>query len=77
MVQKVSADPGTLGVLGFSYLADNADKVRAVQIGGVTPSEETIANLSYPGARKLFVYLKGEHMAAKPKLRDFIAAISR
>jgi len=28
MVQKVSVDPGTLGILGFSYLDENADKVR-------------------------------------------------
>ncbi len=77
IVQKVAADPGTLGVLGYSYLADNADKVRPVQIGGVAPTEETIANLSYPGARKLFIYIKGEHLAAKPKLRDFVAQYAK
>ncbi len=77
IVQKVGADPGTLGVLGYSYLADNADKVRPVQIGGVTPTEKTIANLSYPGARKLFIYIKGEHLAAKPKLRDFVAQYAK
>jgi len=77
MVQKVSSDPGTLGVLGYSYLEQNADKVRAVRIGGVDPTEETIANLSYPGARKLFIYIKGEHMAVKPKLRDFAAQYSK
>jgi phosphate transport system substrate-binding protein len=77
IVQKVATDPGTLGVLGFSYLADNADKVRPVQIAGVTPTEETIANLSYPGARKLYVYIKGEHLAVKPKLRDFVTQYSK
>jgi phosphate transport system substrate-binding protein len=77
MVQKVSADPGTLGILGFSYLDENADKVRPVQIAGVTPTEETIANLSYPGARKLYIYLKGEHMRAKPKMRDFVAQYAK
>jgi phosphate transport system substrate-binding protein len=49
LVQKVSVDPGTLGILGFSYLDENADKVRPVQIAGITPTEETIADLSYPG----------------------------
>ena len=77
MVQKVAADPGTLGILGFSYLDENADKVRPVQIAGITPSEETIANLSYPGARKLYIYLKGEHLQAKPKLRDFVAKYAK
>jgi phosphate transport system substrate-binding protein len=77
IVQKVASDPGTLGVLGYSYLADNADKIRPVKIAGVAPTETTIADLSYPGARKLFIYLKGEHLQAKPKLRDFVTQYSK
>jgi phosphate transport system substrate-binding protein len=77
MVQKVSADPGTLGILGFSYLDENADKVRPVRIAGIAPTEATIADLSYPGARKLYIYLKGEHLAAKPKMRDFVATYAK
>jgi phosphate transport system substrate-binding protein len=77
LVQKVSADPGTLGILGFSYLDENADKVSAVTIAGVVPTETTIANLSYPGARKLFIYLKGEHLQVKPKMRDFVAQYAK
>ncbi|MEO5774716.1 MAG: substrate-binding domain-containing protein [Sphingomicrobium sp.] len=77
LVQKVSADPGTLGVLGYSYLEENKDKVRPVALAGVVPTEETIGNLSYPGARKLFIYVKGEHMQAKPLLRDFAAAYAK
>jgi phosphate transport system substrate-binding protein len=77
LVQKVSSEPGTLGVLGFSYLEENADKVKPVQIAGVSPSEATIANLSYPGARKLYIYIKGEHLPAKPALKDFVAAYSK
>jgi phosphate transport system substrate-binding protein len=76
-VQKVASDPGTLGILGFSYLDENADKIRAVKIAGVLPTEDTIANLSYPGARKLYIYVKGEHMQAKPRLRDFVAQYAK
>ena len=77
LVQKVSSDTGTLGVLGYSYLEQNADRIRAVKIAGVAPTEATIADLSYPGARKLYIYIKGEHMAAKPKLRDFVAQYAK
>ncbi|WP_310468333.1 substrate-binding domain-containing protein [Sphingomonas sp.] len=77
LVQKVAGDPGTLGVLGYSFLEENADKVRPVALAGVVPNADTIANLSYPGARKLFVYVKGEHIKAKPKIRDFIAAYAK
>jgi phosphate transport system substrate-binding protein len=77
LVQKVAADPGTLGVLGYSFLEENADRVKPVSIAGVTPTAETISNLTYPGARKLYVYVKGEHMQAKPTIRSFIAAYAK
>lgn len=77
LVQKVSADPGALGVLGYSFLEENLDKVAPVSIAGVAPTESTISDLSYPGSRKLFVYVKGEHMAAKPAIKTFIEAYSK
>ena len=77
LVQKVTSDPGTVGILGYSFLDENADKVSPVQINGISPTEATIADLSYPGARKLYIYLKGEHLAAKPALRDFVAAYAK
>jgi len=77
LVQKVAADPGTVGVLGYSFLAENADKVRPVEIGGVLPTEQTIQDLSYPGARALYVYVKGEHLAARPALKAFVAEYAR
>ena len=77
LVQKVATDPNTLGVLGYSFLAENRDKVRAVELNGVTPSDETITNLSYPGARKIYTYVKAAHVQAKPAIRDFIAMYAR
>ena len=77
LVQKVSADPGALGVLGFSFLEENADRVAPVSIAGIAPTEATISDLSYPGSRKLYVYVKGEHLAAKPAIKSFIEAYSK
>ena len=64
-------------MLGYSFLEENADKVAPVSIAGVAPTEATISDLSYPGARKLYIYVKGEHMAAKPAIKDFIAAYAK
>jgi phosphate transport system substrate-binding protein len=77
LVQKVAGDPGSLGVLGFSFLEENADKVKPVSVNGIAPTAESISNLTYPGARKLYIYVKGEHMQAKPSIRDFIAAYAK
>ena len=77
LVQKVSADPGALGVLGYSFLEENADRVAPVSIAGVAPTEATISDLSYPGSRRLYIYVKGEHIAAKPAIKQFIEAYSK
>ena len=77
LVQKVSVDPGALGVLGYSFLEENADKVAPVSIAGVAPTEATISDLSYPGSRRLYVYVKGEHVAAKPAIKQFIENYSK
>ncbi|MCJ8190754.1 substrate-binding domain-containing protein [Sphingomicrobium aestuariivivum] len=74
LVQKVSGEPGALGILGYSFLEANADKVQAVALNGVMPTPETISSLEYPAARLLYVYAKGQHVAAKPALGDFLKA---
>jgi phosphate transport system substrate-binding protein len=77
LVQKIATDPTALGVLGYSFLEGNTDKVRAVALNGKSPDAQTITNLSYPGARKIYIYVKGEHMQAKPAMRDFITTYAR
>jgi phosphate transport system substrate-binding protein len=77
LVQKVSTDPTAIGVLGYSYLEENADKVRAVALNGKIPDARSITDLSYPGARKMYVYVKGEHIQAKPAIRDFITTYAK
>ena len=74
LVQKVSGEPGALGVLGYSFLEANADRVQAIELDGVVPDADTIASLDYPAARLLYVYVKKQHADAKPALADFIAA---
>ncbi|HEY9552918.1 MAG TPA: substrate-binding domain-containing protein [Allosphingosinicella sp.] len=73
LVQKVAANPGSVGVMGYSFLDENTDKVRGLTLNGVTPTYETISGFDYPGARPLYIYAKGEHVAAVPGLREFLA----
>jgi len=72
IVQKLAANPNAIGVFGHSYLEENADKLTPVNLDGVEPTSENIANGRYPAARKLYIYIKGEHLTAKPALRDYV-----
>lgn len=72
IVQKLAANPGAVGVFGFSYLEENGDKVKGATIAGVTPSAEAISEGTYPLARSLYIYVKGEHINAIPGLDAFV-----
>ena len=72
IVQGLAQNPNALGVFGYSYLEENADRLRGVPIEGIAPSYATIADGSYPGARPLFLYVKKRHLRAVPGLADFL-----
>lgn len=72
IVQKIENNPQAIGVFGFSYLDENADKVQGLSMNGVSPTYENISSFSYPGARPLFVYIKKAHIRAIPGLDAFL-----
>jgi len=72
-VQKVGATPGSLGIVGFSFGEQSADKVTMASIDGVDPTYESIAANKYPVSRPLFFYVKKQHVGVIPGLKEFIA----
>ncbi len=73
IVQKLVANPNSVGVFGFSYLEENAGRLKGVVIDGVEPTYQTIAGGQYPGARPMFLYVKKQHMKAVPGIPEFLA----
>ncbi len=58
LVQGVAGDEGALGYFGYAYYEQNKEKLKALKIGGVEPTRESVADGTYqPLARPLFVYL--------------------
>lgn len=72
IVQKIESNPESVGIFGYSYLEENADKLQGLHINGVEPTYENIASFTYPGARPLFIYVKNAHLDAIPGLREFV-----
>jgi phosphate transport system substrate-binding protein len=73
IVQRLEADPNAIGIFGYSFLYENADKLVATKINGVEPNFDTIADGSYPVARPLYIYIKNAHRDVIPGMKDFIA----
>jgi len=77
IVQKLAANPGTLGILGYSYLEENAATVKGVPINGVAPTYQAISTFKYPGARPLYIYIKNAHVRAIPAIRAYVAEMTK
>jgi phosphate transport system substrate-binding protein len=77
IVQKLAANTGTLGIFGYSFLEENASKVKGVTINGVAPNYQTISTFKYPGARPLYIYVKNAHVRAIPAIRAFVAEMTK
>jgi phosphate transport system substrate-binding protein len=73
IVQKLEANPDALGIFGFSFLDQNADKVHGSLIDGKEPTFEAIADGSYPVSRPLFFYVKKAHAGKVPGLEGYLA----
>jgi phosphate transport system substrate-binding protein len=76
-ITGVSGNKGAMGYLGFSFLQENQDKVKALQIRNddgqcVEPTAENVQNGTYtPLGRELFVYASDKALE-KPAVRAFL-----
>ena len=77
IVQKLAANPNALGIFGYSYLEENADKIKDVPLQGVPATYDNIASFKYPASRPLYVYVKAQHLKAVRGMREFLAEYTK
>lgn len=69
IARAVEQTPGAIGYIGLGYISD---KVKVVKVNGVTPSEATVRDGTYPLARELFMYTNGKPSGAAKSYIDFV-----
>ncbi len=72
IVQKLEANPDALGIFGFSFLDQNADKVQGSLVDNTEPTFENIASGDYGVSRSLYFYVKKAHIGVVPGVEEFI-----
>ena len=77
IVQKLAANPNTVGFFGYSFLEENTSRLKGIAINGVQPTYQTISSFKYPGARPLYIYVKNAHVGAIPAVRAFVAEFTK
>ncbi len=73
IVQKLEANPKAVGIFGFSFMDQNADKIKGAIVDGTLPTFENIASGAYPVSRSLFFYVKKEHVGVVPGIAEYVA----
>lgn len=73
LVKGVAGNKYAMGFFGFAYYDENKTKLKAVKIGGVLPSVESINNGSYkPLARPIFIYVS-KKSAHRAEVKAFVS----
>ena len=72
IVQSLVKSPDAIGILGFSFLEQNGDRVKGGLLGGVEPTFENITNGQYGLARVMYFYVKDQNIPLVPGLADFV-----
>ena len=72
IVQKLDANPNSIGIFGFSFLDQNTDKVQGSFVDGVQPTFDAIADGKYPVSRPLFFYVKKAHVGVIPGIQEYL-----
>lgn len=72
LVQGIEGNKYAIGYFGFAYYKEEADRLKAITLNGVAPTEETAEDGSYALARPLFIYSDAAVMKEKPQVAGFI-----
>ena len=75
IVENVAGSPSSLGWVGLAF-ANDAEGIRSVEVDGgggcVAPSDETVADESYPISRPLYIYPSLASVEENPAMAPFI-----
>lgn len=71
ILQKLTVDPTSFGIFGYSSLEENKDKVQGSYVKGIEPNFTNIASGHYSISRPLFIYAKREHVSRISGMREF------
>lgn len=74
IVQKLVANPAALGIFGYSYLEENLDKIKDVNLDGVPATYANISSFKYPASRPLYIYVKARQASQPTQLGASIKA---
>ncbi len=76
IIEGVAGSDTSLGWVGYTFVVENSDSVKALEIDGgdgcVAPTDETIANGEFPLARDLYIYVNKAKATNNAAVTDYV-----
>ena len=77
IVEGIEGADTSLGWIGYAYYRAEEDRMKAIAVAGddgecVSPTDETIADGSYPFSRPLFIYVNTAKAAENPAVKSYV-----
>ena len=72
IVQRLTKNPKAVGIFGYSFLEENADRLQGAVVDGYEPTPENISSGKYPVSRSLFFYVKKAHIGKVPGIDAYV-----
>lgn len=68
---RLQAQKDAVGVFGLSFYESNRDRIKVATVSNIVPTIDNIIAGTYPVARPLYFYIKGEHIGVIPGLQEY------
>lgn len=72
IINTLLRNEDSVGVLGYSFLEQNLDRIKAATVGDTQPTFENIISGEYEVSRSMYFYVKREHLPLVPGLAEFV-----
>jgi phosphate transport system substrate-binding protein len=73
IIQSLTKTPGAIGVLGFSFLDQNGDRVKGAKLAGAEASFDNITSGVYGLSRVMYFYVKDQNLPMVGGLSEYVA----
>lgn len=77
IVQTLMKNPDSIGIMGYSFLEQNLDRLKGASIGGVDPTFDQIASGAYGISRSMFFYVKKQNVSLVPGIEGYISEFTQ
>lgn len=73
IIAGIADNPNAIGFVGYAYVQEHGDTVRALSVDGVAPSLGTVDSGEYPLSRPLFLYSASNVLSDNPAATSFLS----